>query len=96
MRLTTPAVQYGTIIAAVVATFAVLLLWNRVRGPLAARVLARCGLLLGSYLATAVAVLISVNIAYGGLIVSVGDLFGDPNAVPVSATGHGHRHPVGR
>jgi hypothetical protein len=96
MRLTTPAVQYGTIIAAVVATFAALLLWNRVRGPLAARVLERCALLIGSYVATAVAVLVSVNIAYGGLIVSVGDLFGDPNAAPVSAHSHSYHHPVGR
>jgi hypothetical protein len=89
MRLTGTATQVSTIVIAVLATCAALLLWNRVRGPRPVRVLARAGLLAGSYAATAVAVLISVNIAYGGLIVSVSDLFSDPNATPA---GHGHHH----
>ncbi len=90
MSLTSPATQYVSIIVAVVVTAAVLLLWNRVRGPRAVRLLARGGLLLGGYAATAVAVLVSVNIAYGGLIVSVSDLFADMN--PPMNYGHGHMH----
>ncbi|MBC3842925.1 hypothetical protein GXW82_30375 [Streptacidiphilus sp. 4-A2] len=86
MRLTGSTLQYSTIAVAVLAGIATALLWNRVRGPRPLRALARIGMLLGSYAATALAVLISVNIAYGGLIVSVDDLFSDPNAVPA-------RHP---
>ena len=93
MRLTSPATQYLSIVVAVLATVAVLLLWNRVRGPRAVRMLARFGLLLGGYAATAVAVLVSVNIAYGGLIVSVDDLFADLNPpMNYHHTGHMHHH----
>jgi hypothetical protein len=52
-------------------------------------VASRAGLLVGGYAATAVAVLISVNIAYGGLIVSWSDLFSNVNP---PATHH-MRHP---
>ncbi|QMU74886.1 hypothetical protein GXW83_02995 [Streptacidiphilus sp. PB12-B1b] len=96
MQLTGTATQVWTVALAVLATCAALLLWNRVRGPRPVRVLARAGLLVGSYAATALAVLISVNIAYGGLIVSVSDLFSDPNAVPMhhGRFQHGHRDPL--
>ena len=79
MLLTDPAVQYWSCVAAILATAAVLMLWNRVHGPKVVKGLSRFGLLLGGYLTTAVAVLVSVNIAYGGLIVSVSDLFADVN-----------------
>jgi hypothetical protein len=90
MVLTSTALQVATIGAAVAATLAALLLWNRVRGPRPVRALARFGLLTGGYAATAVAVLISVNIAYGGLIVSMSDLFSDVNTIP----GPHLRHPL--
>ena len=77
MELTSPALQITTIAVAVVATLAVLLLWNRLPGPRPVRVVFRIILMAGSHAATAVAVLVSVNIAYGGLIVSVDDLFGN-------------------
>jgi hypothetical protein len=79
MLLTDPAVQYWSCVVAILTTVAVLMLWNRVRGPLVVRGLSRAGLLIGGYTATAVAVLVSVNIAYGGLIVSVSDLFANVN-----------------
>lgn len=91
MRLTSPATQYLSIVVAVLATVAVLLLWNRVRGPRAVRYSARFGLLLAGYAATAVAVLVSVNIAYGGLIVSVDDLFANLNP-PVNYHHAGKMH----
>ena len=90
MLLTDPAVQYWSCVIAALATLAVLMLWNRVRGPRAVKGLSRLGLLAGGYFATAVAVLVSVNIAYGGLIVSVNDLFADLNP-PMGHFGH-HKH----
>lgn len=59
---------------AVLATLAALLLWNRIRGPRAVRLFGRIGLLLSGYGLTAMAVLVSINIAYGGLIPTWGDL----------------------
>jgi hypothetical protein len=92
MRLTSPSTQYVSIAVAIAATIAALLLWNRVRGPRTVRVLARSGLLIGGYAATAVAVLVSVNIAYGGLIVSVSDLFADLNPPMNQHFRHMHPH----
>ena len=88
MLLTDPAVQYWSCVVAILATLAALMLWNRVRGPWAVKALSRLGLLLGGYVTTAVAVLVSVNIAYGGLVVSVDDLFADINP-PMN---HYHHH----
>jgi len=88
MLLTDPALQYWSCVVAILATLAVLMLWNRVRGPLVVKGLSRLGLLLGGYLATAVAILVSVNIAYGGLVVSVSDLFADINP-PMGQFHHG-------
>jgi hypothetical protein len=96
MLLTDPAVQYWTCVVAILTTVAVLMLWNKVRGPLVVKGLSRVGLLIGGYTATAVAVLVSVNIAYGGLIVSVSDLFANVNppmgqfAYHGGCGGHGH------
>lgn len=89
MQLTSPALQITTIAIAVAATLAVLLLWNRLPGPRPVRVGFRIILMAGSHAATAVAVLVSVNIAYGGLIVSMDDLFANLDP-PV---GHHLRHP---
>jgi hypothetical protein len=93
--LTSPTLQVCAIAGAVVATGATLLLWNRVRGPQAVRWVARIALLAGSYAATALAVLLTVNIVYGGLIVSVDDLFSDPHARPMHHGGHGAGYPHG-
>ena len=89
MLLTDPAVQYWTCVAAILTTVAVLMLWNKVRGPLVVRGLSRLGLLIGGYAATAAAILVSVNIAYGGLIVSVSDLFANVNPPMGQFTNHG-------
>lgn len=94
MQLTSPALQITTIAAAVAATLAALLLWNRVRGPRPVRVLCRIILMAGGYAATAAAVLVSVNIAYGGLIVSVDDLFGNLDPPAGHHLGRPHRHPA--
>lgn len=95
MLLTSTALQLSTIAIAILATIAVLLLWNRVRGPRAVRGLSRVALLCGGYAATAVAVLISVNIAYGGLIVSVSDLFSNLNPPQGTHFGHPGKHTHG-
>ena len=100
MLLTAPALQYWSCVVAILATVAVLMLWNKVHGPLVVKGLTRFGLLLGGYAATAVAVLVSVNIAYGGLIVSVSDLFANVNP-PMgqfmhTGCGHGGGHGQGR
>jgi len=89
MLLTDPAVQYWTCVVAILTTVAVLMLWNKVRGPLVVKGLSRLGLLVGGYVATAVAVLVSVNIAYGGLIVSVSDLFANVNPPMGQFANHG-------
>jgi len=100
MLLTDPALQYWSCVVAILTTVAVLMLWNKVHGPLVVKGLTRFGLLLGGYAATAVAVLVSVNIAYGGLIVSVSDLFANVNP-PMgqfmhAGCGHGGGHGQGR
>jgi len=92
MLLTSTALQISTIVLAILATIAVLLLWNRVRGPRAVRTLSRVALLGGGYAATAVAVLISVNIIYGGLIVSVSDLFSNLNPPQGTHFSHPGKH----
>ena len=89
MLLTDPALQYWSCVVAILATVAVLMLWNRVRGPLVVKGLSRLGLLLAGYLTTAVAILVSVNIAYGGLVVSVSVLFADLNP-PMGQFQHRH------
>ena len=89
MLLTDPAVQYWTCVVAILTTVAVLMLWNKVRGPVVVKGLSRAGLLIGGYTATAVAVLVSVNIAYGGLIVSVSDLFANVNPPMGQFANHG-------
>lgn len=93
MSLTGHAFQWLTIAIAVVCTIVVVVLWNRVRGPRSARIAGRVGMLLLGYLTTAVAVLVSVNIAYGGLVASWGDLF-DNLQSPHTLNEHHHRPPT--
>ena len=98
MALTSPMFRALTIAAAILATAITAALWNRVHGRRAIRVVSRLGLLMVSYCLTAIAVLVSINIAYGGLIASWGDLLdnmrpGSPHlARPVQAA-HGASPP---
>jgi hypothetical protein len=85
VSLTSPEFRALTIAAALLATTATMLLWNRVGGSRAVRVTSRLGLLVASYILTAVAVLVSINIAYGGLIASWGDLLNNLGAGPLHA-----------
>ena len=71
------SLQIITIVLAVLAALATWLLWNRVRGPRAARVLQRATLLVFGELMAAMAILVWVNISSGGLVVSWQDLLGN-------------------
>jgi hypothetical protein len=91
VSLTGSTFQWLTISAAIVVTIVVVVGWNRVRGPRPVKLAGRIGLLAIGYLTTAVAVLVSINIAYGGLIATWGDLFANLN--PPSGSWHAHdRH----
>jgi hypothetical protein len=90
MSLTGTPFQILTIAAAILATVGAVLLWNRVRGPRVVRVLSRIGLLLSGYAVSAVAVLVSINIAYGGLIATWSDLSDNMSAHGVGQ--HGGRN----
>ncbi len=90
MSLTSTGFQWTMIIATVAVSIATLLLWNRIRGPRAVRLLARSGLLGSSYVLAAVAALVSINIAYGGLISGWAELFDNLGSAP--STAHHGRH----
>jgi hypothetical protein len=95
MSLTSSTFQWLTICVAIVTTIAVIALWNLVHGTRLLKLMTRIGLLAAGYLTTAVAVLVSINIAYGGLIATWGDLFDNLNPPP----GNWHpyyRHHFGR
>jgi glucan phosphoethanolaminetransferase (alkaline phosphatase superfamily) len=92
MSLTSTTFQWLMIAVAIAATVSVLLLWNRVRGPLVVRLMSRGVLLIASYLTVAVAVLVSVNIAYGGLIATWSDLSANLHAPPGNWPHHRHHH----
>ena len=91
MSLTGRSFQWLTIAIDVLVTFAVLALWNKVHGRRTLRLTGRVGLLTAAYLAAAVAILVSINIAYGGLIATWGDLF--DNLQPPHGTGNNHHQP---
>jgi hypothetical protein len=97
MSLTGQTFQWLTMAIAVVATIAVVLLWNKIRGPRPVRVAGRASMLVIGYLTTAVAILVSINIAYGGLIASWGDLFDNLQSPHGNWNqhhhGHGHHQP---
>ena len=91
MSLTGQPFRWLTIAVAIVATIGAVVLWNRVRGPRPIRLAGRAVLLTAGYITAAVAVLVSVNIAYGGLIASWGDLI--DNLMPANGGWHQHyRH----
>ena len=71
------SLQIITVVLAVLAALATWLLWNRMRGPRAARVLQRAALLVFGELMAATAILVWVNISSGGLVVSWQDLLGN-------------------
>ena len=71
------SLQITTIVLAVLAALATWLLWNRMRGPRAVRVLQRAALLVFGELMAAMAILVWVNISSGGLVVSWQDLLGN-------------------
>ncbi|MCW2948391.1 MAG: hypothetical protein JWR24_5108 [Actinoallomurus sp.] len=76
MSLVSMTFRDVTIALMVVIAVATLLLWNRIPGPRAVRIPVRVGfLILGEALAT-LALLVSLNISYGGLVVSWKDLIG--------------------
>jgi hypothetical protein len=94
VSLTGTKFQWLTIIAAIVVTIAVIAGWNRVRGPRPVKLASRIALLTAGYSMTAVAILVSINITYGGLIATWGDLFANLNPAPSNWHPHyrGHRH----
>jgi len=94
MNLTSTSFQLLTIAVAVVATAALVLLWNRVPGKPVVRFGQRLLLLVLGNGLTAVAVLVSINIAYGGLVVSFSDLFADTSGGP-APTSTTHRNDSG-
>jgi enterochelin esterase-like enzyme len=71
------SLQITTIVLAVLAALATWLLWNRMRGPRAVRLLQRGALLVFGELMAATAILVWVNISSGGLVVSWQDLLGN-------------------
>ena len=74
---TSGSLQITTIVLAVLAALATGLLWNRLRGPRSVRLLQRAGLLVFGEVMAAMAILVWVNIANGGLVVSWQDLLGN-------------------
>jgi hypothetical protein len=94
VSLTGSTLQRLTIVAAIVVTIAVIVLWNHVRGPRPVRLASRLGLLAVAYIMTAAAILVSINITYGGLIATWGDLFANLNPAPGNWHPHyrGHHH----
>jgi hypothetical protein len=88
VSLTGSTFQWVTIVAAIAVTIAVIVGWNYVRGPRPVRLASRIVMLMAGYLTAAVAVLVSINITYGGLIATWGDLFANLNP----PTGNWHPH----
>jgi hypothetical protein len=89
VSLTGQPFKWLTIGIAIVATLAIIVMWIRVRGPRPVRFASGAALLAAGYFATAIAVLVSVNIAYGGLVASWSDLV--DNLMPAQNTWQ-HNH----
>jgi len=90
MSLTGQPFKWLTIVIAIIATLAIIVFWNRIRGPRPVRLAGRAALLATGYLTTAVAALVSVNIAYGGLVASWSDLI--DNLMPPQNTWQHSNH----
>lgn len=90
----------NTVIAAtIMVALLTFLWWNRIPGPRPIRAAGRLGLmLLGQFLAVT-ALLVTLNISYGGLIVSWSDLLGRQSAAGAHMSGQAGRvalHPVAK
>lgn len=97
MSLTSTLFRNVTAGPVVVAAVVTLLMWNRVPGPRAAQIAARVAMLLAGQLLAAVAVLAAINIAAGGLVVSVQDLLGHQSIMGATFSGQSGKvtlHPV--
>jgi len=92
VSLTSSGFQLAAILSVIVVTAATLLLWNRVPGPRAVRISARIVMLGTGYLVAGIAALVSINIAYGGLIASWSDLADNLGGPPSTAHSHPHGH----
>ena len=71
------SLQILTVVLALVAAAATALLWNRVRGPRPVRLLTRAAVLVVGEALASLAILVWLNIANGGLVVSWQDLLGN-------------------
>jgi enterochelin esterase-like enzyme len=71
------SLQILTIVLALVAAAATGFLWNRVRGPRPVRLLSRAAVLVAGEVLASLAILVWLNIANGGLVVSWQDLLGN-------------------
>jgi enterochelin esterase-like enzyme len=97
MSLISPAFRDVVIALMVLVAVATLVLWNRVPGPRAVRYAARGGLLLSGEALATLALLVSLNISYGGLVVSWKDLLGDQSTKGAQFSGQAGQvtlHPV--
>jgi S-formylglutathione hydrolase FrmB len=86
---TSSSLQLSTIVLALLAAAATGLGWNRMRGPRAARVLQRAALLVFGELMASTAILVWVNTASGGLVVSWQDLLGNQSTRGGTFAGQG-------
>jgi enterochelin esterase-like enzyme len=97
MSLISPTFRDVVIALMVLAAVVTLVLWNRIPGPRPVRYAARGVLVLtGEALAT-LALLVSLNISYGGLVVSWSDLLGDQSTKGAQFSGQAGQvtlHPV--
>ena len=71
------SLQIVTIVLAVVAAVATAFFWNRLRGPRPVRLFVRAAILVVGEAMAALAILVWLNIANGGLVVSWQDLLGN-------------------
>ncbi|WP_051940050.1 alpha/beta hydrolase [Phaeacidiphilus oryzae] len=76
-----------TVLFAVVSTVLLLVLWNRLRGPLAVRLAGRVGLALLSQAAAVLCVMVWVNNTQGPFYESWSDLFGTGGSAQVALPG---------
>lgn len=87
MSLISTALRNITIGLAILVAVATFLAWNRIPGPRAVRVAGRALFLVTGQFLGIVALLVTLNIAYGGLVVSWGDLMGNQSTAGAHMTG---------
>lgn len=99
MNLVSATFRNITIVLVFIVALATFFLWNRIPGPRAVRVAVRGVLLLTGQFFGIVALLVTLNISYGGLVVSWRDLMGDQSVDGARMTGQPGKvamHPVAR